>query len=142
VQAVVIEMEDEDDYVHAEPTADDTPELAYGLGNLIQNAVQFARSRVELRLHWNDETVRVTVSDDGPGFSSAVFASLGEPYISTRGGEHMGLGFFIAQTLLERGGATLEFRNRNGAEVVIHWPRARFDVAIEHGAIGKKPMDR
>ncbi|MGY8937975.1 MAG: ActS/PrrB/RegB family redox-sensitive histidine kinase [Alphaproteobacteria bacterium] len=142
VQVVVIETEDEDDYVHTEPTADDTPELAYGLGNLIQNAVQFARSRVELRLHWNDETVRVTVSDDGPGFSSAVFASLGEPYMSTRGGEHMGLGFFIAQTLLERGGATLEFRNRNGAEVVIRWSRERFDAAMEHRTIGDMPMDR
>jgi two-component system sensor histidine kinase RegB len=99
---------------------------------LIQNAVQFARSRVELRLSWNKQMVRVTISDDGPGFSNAVMASLGEPYVSTRGG--MGLGFFIAQTLLERGGATLEIRNRNGAEVVIHWPREVFDVAPEYGA--------
>jgi two-component system, sensor histidine kinase RegB len=133
-QVVVIETRDESEHTLGEPTAEDSPELAYGLGNLIQNAVQFARSRVELRLYWDDETVRVTVSDDGPGFSNAVFASLGEPYMSTRGGEHMGLGFFIAQTLLERGGGTLEFRNRNGAEVVIHWPRERFDATMEPGA--------
>jgi two-component system sensor histidine kinase RegB len=62
--------------------------------------------------------------------------------MSTRGGEHMGLGFFIAQTLLERGGATLEFRNRNGAEVVIRWSRERFDAAMEHRTIGDMPMDR
>jgi two-component system sensor histidine kinase RegB len=112
----------------SEPTAPDGPELAYGLGNLIQNAMQFARSRVALRLYWDDDLVRVTISDDGPGFSNAVFASLGEPYISSRGGEHMGLGFFIAQTLLERGGASLEIRNRNGAEVVIQWPRGAFEI--------------
>lgn len=130
-QAVVIENVDDVEETGSEPIAQDAPELAYGLGNLIQNAVQFARSRVELRLSWDKQMVRVTISDDGPGFSNAVLASLGEPYVSTRGG--MGLGFFIAQTLLERGGASLEIRNRNGAEVVIHWPREVFDVAPENG---------
>jgi two-component system sensor histidine kinase RegB len=39
----------------------------------------------------------------------------------------MGLGIFIAVTLLERSGATLEFGNRaeGGATVRIRWPRAR-----------------
>ena len=124
-----------------EPSAPDGPELAYGLGNLIQNAMQFARSRVELRLFWSDELVRVTINDDGPGFSNAAFASLGEPYVSSRGGEHMGLGFFIAQTLLERGGASLEIRNRNGAEVVIQWPRAAFEI-IAPGMSEKFPSER
>lgn len=131
VQVVVIENIDDAEKPDSEPIAQDAPELAYGLGNLIQNAVQFARSRVELRVFWDNQSVRVTIADDGPGFSNAALVSLGEPYVSTRGG--MGLGFFIAQTLLERGGATLEIRNRNGAEVVIHWPRAMFDVAVNHG---------
>jgi two-component system, sensor histidine kinase RegB len=135
VDDIALEIEFEhaigtDDEAHrsSEPTAPDGPELAYGLGNLIQNAMQFARSRVALRLYWDDDLVRVTISDDGPGFSNGVFASLGEPYVSSRGGEHMGLGFFIAQTLLERGGASLEIRNRNGAEVVIQWPRSAFEI--------------
>ena len=59
-------------------------------------------------------------------------ASLGEPYVSTRGGEqaHMGLGVFIAQTLLEAGGAELKFANSDGAEVVIRWPRDMFEYII------------
>ena len=77
--------------------------------------------------------VRLTVRDDGPGFSGAVITSLGEPYISTRGEEqgHMGVGVFIAQTLLEMGGAELTFSNRGGAEVVIRWPRDIFERSVD-----------
>ena len=58
----------------------------------------------------------ITIMDDGPGFSPEVIPKLGEPYISDRsearlGGGDMGLGFFIAKTLLERSGATLELAN-------------------------------
>ena len=112
-----------------EPEAPETQEFMHGVGNIIQNAVQFARESVALALYWDSESVRLTVRDDGPGFSMAVLASLGEPYVSTRGGDqgHMGLGIFIAQTLLEAGGAELAFANRSGAEVVIRWPRDMFE---------------
>jgi len=58
--------------------------------------------------------------------------ALGEPYVSSRRNEegHMGLGIFIAQTLLERTGASISFGNDEGAEVVIRWPRAMLE-AIE-----------
>ena len=112
-----------------EPKAPETPEFMHGVGNIINNAVQFAVEAVEIRLYWDEDTTMLMVHDDGPGFSPAVMASLGEPYVSTRAqsGGHMGLGVFIAQTLLEAGGATLRFRNRRGAEVAIRWPRARFE---------------
>ena len=123
---IALDVVIEDEPAGAEPVVARRPELLHGLGNLIQNAVEFAAGRVELRLYWNADEVRVTVSDDGPGFSAALLDTIGEPYISTRGesGEHMGLGIFIAQTLLERAGASLAFRNRGGADVVILWPRA------------------
>ena len=110
----------------AEPIVSRSPEILHGLGNLIQNAAQFAQTYVEIRLAWDDGRVRVVVHDDGPGFPPALFAAIGEPYISTRAarGEHMGLGIFIAQVLLERAGAELSFRNREGAEVAIVWPRS------------------
>jgi two-component system sensor histidine kinase RegB len=58
---------------------------------------------------------------------------LGEPYLSTRAGDadHMGLGIFIAQSLLERSGATLNFDNLidGGAHVVISWNRANLEAA-------------
>ena len=116
-----------------EPEAPESHEFIHGVGNIIQNAVQFASKRVTLLLYWDERIVRLTVQDDGPGFPAAVLASIGEPYISTRGGDqgHMGLGVFIAQTLLETGGAELAFANRDGAEVVIRWPRDMFERSLD-----------
>jgi two-component system, sensor histidine kinase RegB len=110
-----------------EPRVASRPEIMHGLGNLIQNAVQFARSEVRVTTSWSEETVAVDVIDDGPGFPQPVLARIGEPYISGRSGEaqHMGLGIFIAQSLLERTGARLDFANRadGGAEVMVEWRR-------------------
>lgn len=119
----------------AEPVLPRDAALLHGLGTLIQNAIQFAASRVEIVVIWGAGRLDVTVSDDGPGFEPAVLARLGEPYVSGEGQErpgdradetHMGLGVFIAQTLLGHTGAELEFRNRpeGGAEVAISWPLA------------------
>jgi two-component system sensor histidine kinase RegB len=121
-----------------EPEVAHSPEVLLALGTLVQNAVQFAKSRVELRVSWTDSEVQVIVSDDGPGFATDVLAGLGEPYVSSRAGEggHMGLGIFIAQTLLERTGAVLVFRNREGAEVVIRWPRAMLE-ALDDSTAGR-----
>ena len=45
----------------------------------------------------------------------------------------LGLGVFIARTLLERTGAKVSFSNRtfpdHGAVVQIVWPRSRFETA-------------
>lgn len=112
-----------------EPQVRRQPEIVHSLGTLIENAVQFAKSRVDVTAIWDRDSIELSVVDDGPGFSMAVLDRLGEPYISTRNaeGDHMGLGVFIASTLLARTGAKLEFSNRpeGGASVRMRWPRAR-----------------
>ncbi|HXP30667.1 MAG TPA: ActS/PrrB/RegB family redox-sensitive histidine kinase [Stellaceae bacterium] len=111
-----------------EPPVARSPEIMHGLGNLIENAAQFARGEVAVTMSWSEDTAAVDIVDDGPGFAPAVLARIGEPYISWRGGEsqHMGLGIFIAQSLLERTGARLSFANLpdGGAQVVVEWRRA------------------
>ncbi len=105
-------------------------EILQGLGNLLQNAMQFARSHVMVHTGWTALSVWVEIEDDGPGFPPDVLDSLGEPYISTREGDggHMGLGVFIAKSLLERSGARLSFANgaSGGARVVVEWTEPRF----------------
>ena len=108
-----------------------TPEISHGLGNIIQNAMQFATSAVFVLVRSNENRVIVTVSDDGPGFAAGLLGRLGEPYLSQRdeGHEHLGLGIFIAQTLLERTGAEVTFENGRegglpGATVIVAWSRA------------------
>jgi two-component system, sensor histidine kinase RegB len=112
------------------------PELVHALGGFVENAVGFARTRVEIDARWDAEHVEIVVRDDGPGFSPAVLARLGEPYLTQRDEEGaaggLGLGFFISKTLLERTGAKLETRNRKppneGAIVRARWPRAAIEA--------------
>ena len=116
--------------------------LLYGLGNLIENAADFARQTVRIETGWDHDTITVSITDDGPGFAPELMARLGEPYLTSRprdpqgadahkpGG--LGLGIFIAKTLLERTGARLAFENleHNGhAQVRIVWPRSAVAVA-------------
>jgi two-component system sensor histidine kinase RegB len=120
-----------------EPLIRRSPEIMHGLNNLIQNAVQFARREVSVTTFWDVTTVTVDVADDGPGFPVHLLGRLGEPYISTRAGaaDHMGLGIFIAQSLLERSGATLAFDNlpEGGAHVAISWNRANLETMEKTG---------
>ena len=111
------------------PSLPRTPEVLHGLSNVLQNAIQFARTGVDIAIIAGPETLDMEIRDDGPGFSPTVLDHLGEPYVSTRTseGSHMGLGVFIAINLLERSGASLNFSNRpeGGAIVRIRWPRGR-----------------
>jgi len=118
------------------------PEIVHGLRNLIQNAVDFARGRVEIDLSWTPEAVMVTIEDDGPGFPPGLIGRIGDPFMRSRrrpGYEGMGLGLFIAKTLLERSGARLSFANggdrlrasgdaAGGAIVMIVWPRETIEA--------------
>jgi two-component system, sensor histidine kinase RegB len=129
-----------------EPVGERRPGVIHGLGNIIENAVDFCRSQVAITARWSATSVTVIVSDDGPGFQSEVMESLGEPYITTRASDDsgkssdsevagLGLGFFIAKTLLERSGASLALENRpaprKGAVVRITWPREAFEAVGE-----------
>lgn len=117
-----------------EPVGTRNPGIVYGLGNLIENAVDYARESVSIAVFHDRQEVRITISDDGEGFSPDVLARIGEPYMTRRFGASkaggLGLGLFIAKTLLERSGASLAFGNRKdgaGAEVSVSWPRWRMD---------------
>ncbi len=122
----------------SEPVGSRNPAVLYGVGNIIENAVDFARTTVEVNAWWNNETVEIVISDDGPGIPPDLMNRIGEPYLSRRrtqdAGGGLGLGVFIARTLLERTGAKVSFTNRtfpeHGAVVQITWPRERFE-AIE-----------
>lgn len=122
----------------AEPVGSRNPAILYGVGNIVENAVDFARTTVEVNAWWSKDDIELVISDDGPGIPPDILNRIGEPYLSRRpnqdAGGGLGLGVFIARTLLERTGAKVSFTNRifpeHGAVVQITWPRARFE-AIE-----------
>ena len=118
------------------PDVNRKPEIIHALGAFVENAVSFAAKEVSVNARWSDEEVRIYITDDGPGFAPSVLAKLGEPYFSERQieqrGGGMGLGFFIACTLLERTGARVTPYNRQlparGAVIRIVWPRAAVEA--------------
>jgi len=125
-----------------EPIGRRNPGILYGLGNLVENAVDFARTEVTLAARWTPDEVSITISDDGPGFAPDIIDRIGEPYLTTRARSQsadsdsespgLGLGLFIAKTLLERSRAKLSFTNLEpqgaGASVTVVWPRASMDA--------------
>jgi two-component system, sensor histidine kinase RegB len=142
-----------------QPTILRRPEIIHGLRNLVQNAVDFSRSTVWIEAEWTDKTISVRIIDDGEGFPPNVIGRIGDPFVRARRTdpnpsrrpeyEGMGLGLFIAKTLLERSGAELTFANatdpfltpeerpeRCGAVVEAVWAMA--DLAapanLTHGA--------
>ncbi|MGH7161624.1 MAG: ATP-binding protein, partial [Acetobacteraceae bacterium] len=134
-----------------EPICRRNPGMIYGLGNLIENAIDFARSEVKISARWNASSVEVAIVDDGPGFSPEVIGRLGEPYVTTKKDRRakseddfgLGLGLFIAKTLLERSGAAVILNNlappQPGARVTIRWPRANFEPG-RHGRGFEEPV--
>ncbi|MEO1689244.1 MAG: ActS/PrrB/RegB family redox-sensitive histidine kinase [Pseudomonadota bacterium] len=153
-----------------QPEVERLPEAIHGLRNLVQNAVDFAEGHVWIDIDWTAEELRVAVGDDGPGFGADMLGRLGDPFVQDRarrgaragaskarkGYEGMGLGLFIAKTLLERTGATVSYANGaeperrrrrpeadldpwrarpSGAIVVASWPRGAIDRVRE----GRRP---
>ncbi len=143
----------------AQPVIERRPEIIHGLRNLVQNAVDFAASTVWIDAVWTDDSLQVRILDDGPGFPPHILGRIGEPFVRLRRSDAdrlarpeyqgMGLGLFIAKTLLERSGATLTFDNAAGSEravgdeptprgaiVELNWPRAAIGQTPEKHASG------
>jgi two-component system, sensor histidine kinase RegB len=123
-----------------EPVGGRNPAILYGLGNLLENALDFATKRVDVTANWTTTLVHVSIRDDGPGFLPEILARLGEPYVrgprppqgpGAADEAGLGLGFFIAKTLLERSGAQISMENGpdpdHGAVVRIEWERDTFE---------------
>ncbi|MDG1471283.1 MAG: ActS/PrrB/RegB family redox-sensitive histidine kinase [Ascidiaceihabitans sp.] len=131
------------------------PEIIHGLRNLVQNAVDFSNANVWVETDWNAETISIRIIDDGLGFPPSLIGRIGDPFMRKRRStsdnqqrpeyEGMGLGLFIAKTLLERSGAELKFANgpeitipndaqtkKVGAIVEVVWPRDAIDA--RHGS--------
>jgi two-component system sensor histidine kinase RegB len=131
-----------------QPTVVRRPEIVHGLRNLVQNAVDFAAARVRIDADWDDRRITVRIADDGPGFPPSVVDRLGDPFVRRRRigddraarpeYEGMGLGLFIAKTLLERTGADVTFVSARdatrpdeqwlGAIVLVTWPREAIET--------------
>lgn len=126
----------------SEPMGRRNPGVVYGLSNILDNATDFAGSQVTIEACWSPHEVFIEIRDDGPGYAPDILLRVGEPYVTTRSaaerteadndeGGGLGLGLFIAKTLIERSGADLTLTNAappaTGAVARIVWPRHAFE---------------
>lgn len=117
------------------------PEIIHGLRNLVQNAVDFADANVWIDVKWTDSRISVRIIDDGPGFSAHLMGRLGDPFLRRKRSDAdrlrrpeydgMGLGLFIAKTLLERSGAEVSFANGTDPAAVAATPATRRGAIAE-----------
>ncbi|MEM9966554.1 MAG: ActS/PrrB/RegB family redox-sensitive histidine kinase [Pseudomonadota bacterium] len=150
-KAVILDHPDKTLARKEQPTILRKPEVIHGLRNLIQNAVDFAKETVWVETVWSETEISVRIMDDGAGFPTQLLGRIGDPFMRQRNAarntinrpeyEGMGLGLFIAKTLLERSGAELRFANgaedvkqsgsKYGAVVEVIWARKSLDAVVD-----------
>ena len=101
-------------------------EINYALGNIIQNAILYSKSIIEITLKTQNEEIIIIIKDDGYGFSKDVLDKLGEPYIS-KNKKGMGLGIFIAKNLIENMKGSISFLNSKNNNAIVE---IRFQKSI------------
>ncbi len=97
-------------------------ELMYGIGNIIQNAIQHSNKEIRVNISWSNLYINIEIIDDGSGFEKEVLDKIGSPYILSNKKYGMGLGIFIAKNLIENIGGKIYFGNNiktNGSFVNI-----------------------
>ena len=113
-----INMTDEEEV----PMVSRRPAVLHALRNVIENAAGYAATRVTISFNFQGDEkdrVMVLIDDDGPGFDAQIARQIGDPYVTSRAPEPgrdggMGLGLFIAITLLEREGGDLKISKNPG----------------------------
>ncbi|MBX2805039.1 MAG: ActS/PrrB/RegB family redox-sensitive histidine kinase [Hyphomicrobiales bacterium] len=146
IEVVLFPVQSKNGKSATEPVISRNAGLMYALTNLVENAIDYARSKVVITGRWANDSIKIAITDDGPGIAPQIIRHLGEPYVTTRPrlaekefdgeSEGMGLGFFIAKTLLERVGGNLTLKNKTppatGAIIEINLRRDRLERATPY----------
>jgi nitrogen fixation/metabolism regulation signal transduction histidine kinase len=99
------------------------------LHNLIQNALdalaEVSNPSVLIKTELSDSGIRLSISDNGSGFSEALLSRVFEPYVTTKP-KGTGLGLAIVKRIVEEHQGRIQVANvePHGANVSIHLPLA------------------
>jgi nitrogen fixation/metabolism regulation signal transduction histidine kinase len=105
------------------PILGDAAQLRQVVHNLIQNAqdacAQSPRAQVEVRTEMRPQSqrVRLSVHDNGSGFSEAVLQRAFEPYVTTKA-SGTGLGLAVVKKIADEHHARIELKNKLQDELV------------------------
>ena len=83
-------------------------------GNIISNAVRYAKSRIDISCRETEGMIAVTIRDDGKGISENNLPHVFERFYKGEDGKY-GIGLAIAKSVAEAYRGSLEAHNDNGA---------------------------
>jgi two-component system sensor histidine kinase RegB len=102
--------------------------LSQAICNLLDNAGDASPDGISVHARWRADWLELQIVDNGPGLNSVAQARLGEPGFTTKAAVHLessmhtsadresvgglGLGVFLAKSVIERLGGSLQFSNR------------------------------
>ena len=113
-----IELEEDSPLIVVERT------LQQALVNVLNNAAEASRQRVEVTARCSGEALRLEVRDDGPGVGEALRERLGREVVTTKGEQGLGLGLYLAHSVLRRLGGSVAYESHaeGGTTVVVDVP--------------------
>ena len=107
------------------------------IGNVLDNAAEASPQAVWFEARREDDSLVLTVWDQGPGFAPHLLPQIGKPYQSTKGHPGGGLGLFLVFNVARTLGGDVAVRNldEGGALVRITLPLAAITLAEDehHG---------
>ncbi|MDM8165930.1 cache domain-containing protein [Roseovarius sp.] len=126
------EIEVETDLAEAPRVRIEAGEMQQVVVNLLVNAAQAmtAAGTIRLRLRAEKREGRegalLSVQDTGPGVPDTLIDKMFDPFFTTKQAEGTGLGLSISQTLIQRAGGRITYRNlaEGGAEFCVWLPAA------------------
>ena len=94
--------------------------LHQALCNVLNNAADASSQRVDARAAWDDRAMWLDVRDDGPGIEQGVREQVGRDIVSTKGEHGLGIGLYLAHSVLSRLGGRVEFGTPPGGGTHVH----------------------
>lgn len=87
--------------------------------NLLDNSIRSSAANVWIRVESKDDTVKVSIADDGPGVPREIAQRIFDPFFTTRDtGEGTGLGLYLSRRIVHGYGGRLELGARPGGGAV------------------------
>lgn len=126
------EIEVETDLAEAPRVRIEAGEMQQVVVNLLVNAAQAMKEAGTIRLRLREERREgvkgslLSVQDTGPGVPDTLIDKMFDPFFTTKRAEGTGLGLSISQTLIQRAGGRITYRNlpEKGAEFCVWLPAA------------------
>lgn len=93
--------------------------LDQALLNLLNNAADVSPQSIEVELGWDERNVTIEIRDLGPGLSKEALQKAGKAFYSSKSGEGLGIGMYLANATIERFSGSVHLYNRDDAGAVI-----------------------